>query len=598
MPSTELFAPIVGAIQPAFIYNQATGGEVKIYFSYSSFNEFKSGDKVEVVISDPNKTSTWGDNIVYQSLDTVVLAANSNGMHEITLLLPASKFVVNQYYQVQLTLKRKESEDKTVKSPVSQITLIRPIPAVAAFTIEQFSTNDPVVTNPKLDKLSGYITYTDNSKYELIKEYSFIVKEFGGKILYTSPIIKNMLGTRFETSFPKLVYTADTEYVITINFTTINGFTGVSTKYFKYTRVAEDELQTGPKMESRQNHNKGCMELTFDFSNQGLGEFGAQNVSFSLHKSSQEDGFLEWNEIGYGNIITLNDESKLIWEDYQFSNGVVYKYKLKIQKQDEEQPKVYNGFTEGGKVSIYQSSMKVENVYLADTNMLVPIKYNPKVSGLKWVVQENITNTLGGVYPIIRRNADTYYRQFTLSGTLDFRVPKNTLDIDSTSKSMSAYSHVFDDFTPVSLSLSEASDFQKNIQEYDVPEVAARNFIMRFLTDGKIKLFKASPEGEMLVHLSNISFTPNIQLSREIMDFSCTVTEVAPVTKENLQRYSILNYGTFLTYLYCLNVDGFRMGPDSVSIPYISLDKLFSSDMGETIKIEKREVRGSVGVAV
>lgn len=605
MPSTELFAPIVGAVQPAFIYTDTTGGEVKIYFSYSSYNEYVAGDKINIVITDPNKTSTWGDNKIYEVFDRVIPEANQNGLHEITLYFtPTSnvKFVTNQYYQVQLTLKRtKEIGDKEITyiSPVSQVTLIRPIPAVSALVIEQFIDENELIINPKLNKLSGYIAYSDNSKYELIKEYSFIIKEVGGKSLYSSPIIKNMLGTRFETEIPKLLYTSGTNYNITFTFTTINGYVGTTNRYFKYVRVEENDLQTGPNFTARQNYNKGCLELTFDFENQNFGDMGIPNVSFSLHKSSQEDGYLKWEEIGYGNIITLNSESKIIWEDYQFTNGVNYKYKLKITKENETEPSIYNGCTDSkGNVIIYQASMKIEDIYLADTNMLVPIKYNAKVSGFKWVVQENITNTLGGVYPIIRRNADTYYRQFTLSGTLDFKVPKYTLDTDSTSKSLSAYSHVFDEFVPVCLSLSESSIYQQSIQDHHVPDVAAREYIMKFLTDGQIKLFKSGPEGEMLVHLSNVSFTPNIQLGREIVDFSCTVTEIAPVTKENLQRYSILNYGTFLTYLYCLDIEGFMMSDENVSIPYISINEIFKSDKNETLRIQKREVRGSVGVAL
>ena len=39
---------------------------------------------------------------------------------------------------------------------------------------------------------------------------------------------------------------------------------------------------------------------------------------------------------------------------------------------------------------------------------------------------------------------------------------------------------------------------------------------MDFLMDSKVKLFRSSTEGNILVRLNNISFTPNEQLGRMI----------------------------------------------------------------------------------
>ena len=60
---------------------------------------------------------------------------------------------------------------------------------------------------------------------------------------------------------------------------------------------------------------------------------------------------------------------------------------------------------------------------------------------------------------------------------------------------------------------------------------------MNFLTNGQPKLFKSYEEGNIIVYLSNVSFTPNKTLGRHIYDFSATVTECCEMTQENLKKY-------------------------------------------------------------
>ena len=578
MTNTELFAPIVDAIQPAFIYDDH-GGEVKIYFSYSSFNKWQPGDKVKVIITDPNKTSMWGDNLIAEYSDISIPGMTlKDEKRKISLIIPPMKMIVNQYYQVQLTIVRGSQE-----SPISQVTLIRPIPATSAVIIEQLTFT--LTENPSLDNISGYITYSDGSKYEYIKDYFIEIKKSkDNTIIHTTPMIKNTLGTRFEYSLPKIRYEKDEKYILTFTYFTINGYKNTITREFQYTGT--EALETdGPIFSSRANHAKGCLELTFDWSNSKAYREGSLiEASFELYKSSQEDNYLNWIKLTSSNITlkgVSNSDGKLIWEDYQINSGVNYHYKV-----------VFNGtaygsyqVTESDKTVIipYSTSMDFEDIYLMDSRLLVPIRYNPKITGFKWVVQENITNTLGGVYPIIRRNADTYYKQFNLSATLDFHVPDGIEAQDSVTNNLEDFQHVFEEFTPICLSLNEGIDYQNNIKNFELPELSAKNYIMKFLTDGQIKLFRSAQEGTMLVHLSNISFTSNATLGRNIIDFSCTVTEVAPATPETLEKYDMFNRGLYEIYVYALDIDGFTKKDISneiqEGIPYLPLEKLYNGTL-------------------
>ena len=57
------------------------------------------------------------------------------------------------------------------------------------------------------------------------------------------------------------------------------------------------------------------------------------------------------------------------------------------------------------------------------------------------------------------------------------------------------------------------------------------------------KLFRSTPEGNILVTLSNISFTPNQTLGRMIYDFSCTATEIGEANIQNYKLYEIQDFG-------------------------------------------------------
>ena len=79
----------------------------------------------------------------------------------------------------------------------------------------------------------------------------------------------------------------------------------------------------------------------------------------------------------------------------------------------------------------------------------------------------------------------------------------------------------------------------KSYQTKERLERQARELAIEFLTDGKPKLFRSPEEGNMIVHLSNVSFTPNKQLGRAVWDFSATVTEICEYTAENIAKYEL-----------------------------------------------------------
>lgn len=66
-----------------------------------------------------------------------------------------------------------------------------------------------------------------------------------------------------------------------------------------------------------------------------------------------------------------------------------------------------------------------------------------------------------------------------------------------------------------------------------------RHWVEEFLNDGGYKLFKSATEGNHIITLTNVSWTPQATLSRMIYDFSSTAYEVADCTPENIKLYNI-----------------------------------------------------------
>jgi hypothetical protein len=126
-------------------------------------------------------------------------------------------------------------------------------------------------------------------------------------------------------------------------------------------------------------------------------------------------------------------------------------------------------------------------------------------------------------------------------------------------------------------------------EKVSIYEKKFKDSAMAFLTDGQPKLFKSSQEGIMLVMLTNISFTPNKQLGRKVVDFSATVTELDEVNEENLIRYGIKH--NFEYYTYVLEVLN-RNSLNTVNLNYyISDNKILNKSGQNYLRLVEKKVR-------
>ena len=563
MASTSLFAPQVRATQPAFavtIENEVQSGEVKIYFSISAYNSIDDIKGVLITVEDPSKASAWSKNSMLRDFEYYFIekedfnsTLTNSEEYVITLSLNDNifkNFTLNRFYQAQLYLVEANAtnfnatqnwiqENKDKISVPSIATLIRPISNINNIIIDGLTNLSNI---SPLKEIKGNITYADDSKIELVSEVGYRIYNSDDIVIYDSKYTKNVSGLSF--SIPVDYYLPIGNYKLELYFRTINGYEKTDTKR-DFTIVDEFEEPTliVGSISIKESAYLGGILV------EGVFPPFAENKDVILYRSSRKTDYTIWKPVYKVTVSSNSIYNSLKWIDREVVEKGCYKYVFKA----------------GSQVSAPTAEIKVtgfEDIYLADKDTMFAVKYNPKISNFKWVVQEAITNVLGSKFPFVRRNGDIKYRQFNLSGTLYFEDTFQDEDgIDSCGRNF-----FFDNESNLYCRLD--SDKLDNFKKVTLG-IQKRNYIMDFLTNGTFKLFKSTEEGYMIVYLSNVSFTPNITLGRQVYDFSATVTEVIEASEENLEKYFKENIDINLKNNYNQEIISSWVGEnDNFDLPY------------------------------
>lgn len=525
MASTSIFAPIVPAMQAACVQ---TDKSADIIFTLSDFNILNDIQGVFVSIIDPNKSATNSLNsmIKKENFDKIYVNKNSfvalseAGSYKISfdftntnLFYPFSN---NQFYQIQLYLVDSTASDPAESaswwnenqnkiSVPSQVTLIRFIeepswvcdvedqdffmlPSKATF----FLTNDA----EPIDSYSFQIIYKSSasSSIETIKYSSSTFKTQGFKI--EVPLREEY----FNRTNDAAAYS-----IIRVYYKTKHGYSG----------QVDSNLQV-------KEFGVSATTITANF-NPALAAVQFEKFSGYLQKKDKDGR----------------------WQDkYIGKNNSYIDYDIDFKQSKQEYRLISTSKTQVSNKDI--NLTETEDIYLSDKTAMMIVSYNPNISGFKYVTQEAITNTLGGKYPVIRRNAHTKYRQFTLTGLI-------CIDAFPSYEDVHSWTYIIggETFTNnmSNLMTDPESNFYVNTEyvpavsstNKQAAETEAREKVIDFLTNGELKLFRSFEEGNMIVYLSNISFTPNKTLGRHIYDFSVQVTEACEYNEENLTKYKLNN---------------------------------------------------------
>lgn len=580
MASYVLYPPIVDSYMPAF--QDAT---CRIYFSLSKYNSISDVKSIHISVC---KQST-GMNVVNKSDDislghyrsTGIIIAN-NGIKrdsidaenlyyfEIDNSDIKDGWQVGWIYKIQLRLSLKEydptipqstwlnnnsglfSEWSTICTTKFIGNIIVEIPTIDYDSSKKDGTIEEEVKNLYLSTLDlyGHINSVDKSErlykynFKLYNEYEDILLEDSGE-LYSNKY-QDINDSDYILKMNEFKYTMKTElenekiYILYFNYETNNGFKESHRIKFMsilmyidtincYMVTADNDpdriLKNITSVSEEEEEGKIGIKLRSSDS-------GNYNGNICVRRCSSKDNFSYWTDI---KIIVCKQQSINdipIFYDYTIESGVLYKYGVQSIKADGER---------GVLVQMLNPVMRnfEYSFLLGENNQQLKLQFNNTMNSYKIQMMESKTEPIGGMYPVITRNASLRYRIFPINGTITFWMDeKNSF----TNKYLiynesELYSHPIVDFY---------NNYNKdnNIVQYDyIYERDFRKQVLEFLHDGNFKLFKSPTEGNIIVRLTDINCTPTQSLDRMIYDFTAIASEMAEASMENYLKYHFYEIG-------------------------------------------------------
>lgn len=610
---STLFAPIVDMQQPAVMW-QGQEKYFKISIDKSGFNSWADIDKIRVILSDPAVNSTLANNTLLnlealegESERIVRLDPNYQVYYiaydkpadildnqKILLTIPKEhlnleKLNTNKFYQAQVYFtKGSEISDDYKYSPTSQVTLVR---AINPLTLTFAGANGSEIDS--LSSITCQVSYENGDPgYETVFSYQYEIQQKSGvdwKKVDSTPMLFNPTGSNTLVAAIDYFFEKNAEYRVLFTYTTKNGYSPetkviVNNGFTFVDLLANKSILQNFSMTISPDKETGGLILENTFTSlEWLTETNGKYGILCLQRKSEFEA--SWTDVAKFDFSeTTSIESVLPvyfkWRDNSVGIGLKYSYRFYYQKADGTITGKYEllaSAEDSEETNMAQSDAAI----LADKDTLLSIMYNLNISNLKWVVQESIVNPLGGKFPVVRRGGESRYKQFSLSGTLYMDYNGTEGDRDSLVDPISGIRTKTRDFyisrsePGLYFSTDKAKDFLPlGSGNYTIPAVRKRmrDEAINFLTNGQFKLFKSQEEGNMIVYLSAISFTPNKSLGNQVYDFSATVTEVMQATEENLQKFNFKNQHC---EFYSLQLEVSNVIDNSA---YISVDQVLNSN--------------------
>ena len=509
----KLYPPNIAGILPSF-YENERGAETKISVPFSMNKTVKN---IEISGFSLRIKSASTD-ILYGEIksDTINWTASEKTdpivQFNVTSLL--HKFTVGSFYKVQLAY----IDTHGIVGFYSTIAIIK-YTAKPTVEIGNFKT---VVTNRNLSEYVG--TYSnEKDPTERVYKYCFTLYDKDDHILETSGwlIHNSYADTSLTESIDKYKlrysFTEDMTYKIEYTILTNNNLEFSSPKYLVMeSETIDPELKAS--LQGFLNYENAYIQLK-------LVPHGAEAAtvpitgSFLLSRSSSEDNFASWLPISTLKLIGQYAHN-FSFRDYGVEHGMKYIYAIQ-QYNDYD---VYSN-----RICTDPIQVNFDHIYLYDGERQLKVQFNPKISSFKTNVLENKKTTIGSKYPFIFRNGSVEYKEFPISGLISLMMND-------------------DNFSKVEYS-NGINDVKTDITDNNITsERLFKLEVMNWLNNGKPKLFKSPQEGNYIVRLMNVSFSPVDQVSRMLHNFSCQATEIATYNSENLVKYKLINTDNIIVY--------------------------------------------------
>ena len=271
-----------------------------------------------------------------------------------------------------------------------------------------------------------------------------------------------------------------------------------------------------------------------------INEFGNEDRAsglFLLSRANSKTNY-QWEEL-YRFSLYGEEPSRILFKDFTIEQGVHYQYAIQQYNvrglySDRVTHKTYDDY---GNLTDDLIFSDFEDIFLYDGERQLKIRFNPQVSSFNRTIQEQQVTTMGSQFPFFFRNGATDYKTFPISGLISYLMDEEKLfmiEEDPTDDYIvrTHTSHISEKVSKSSTALTS-----ENI-------AAERNFkmkVLEWLTNGEPKLFRSPTEGNFIVRLTNVSLSPNQQLSRMIHTFSAQAVEVSKYNYETLNKLGFIH---------------------------------------------------------
>lgn len=310
------------------------------------------------------------------------------------------------------------------------------------------------------------------------------------------------------------------------------------------------------------------------------------NGNLMLVRTDNRSNYKHWEDIKIINLVQQDINDLDIIYDYTVESGIIYSYGLQeiiIKAKDNNNVvKEYGRSMVSGEIVYLPSAMTDGNTsalvntpvirdfehsfLLGENGVQLKLKYDNEMNSIKINVSDAKVDTIGNQYPYILRNGNSYYKTFPVNGLISFNMDDNALfateydiynekanfteiipkeDIVKQYYLYNKKKYGYDYETDNTSNLGVIVD--KNLWQYDYNyEHLFRERVLKFLTDGKPKLFKSATEGNIIVRLMDVNTSPKQELGRLISSFTSTAHEIAEANLKNYLNYKFYNLGQII----------------------------------------------------
>lgn len=509
-----LYPLILNNFQPAFLTSTLP---YKIYFQLSDLQDINEVKHIQIRIAYQMNNITIGntqkfpDGIIYKTFNKEF----ENGLYY--TIIEASDLIQswqdNIYYKVQLRFGsdmlwnhgssftdfaswQANSIQNNLFSEWSTVMTLKSIsePQISIKNSESIVKN----INPIF-----YGSFSSNSepadlyKFQLYNVENNLIQD-SGWLQHNQNLDNNSNNTGDSFQF-NILLEDKTTYKVKYNVQTKNYYLAESDYYIFQTAFYNEDRIENISLEVIGNDEEGSADCKIKISNFQLADKGTYFIS-RLDETSNYSTIQDIFEF------ILNDESEKFFQDRTLEYGLGYKYILSKYDETSGQRNLCN--YEDKIIKTY-----FDSIFLVADDQQIKLNYNASVNSYKKTTLASKQDTIGGKYPIFQRNGFTYYTELTLTALI-------------TAHSDQEYNLI--DFFDTNLT-----------KENLLIEKQYRQKVETFLMNDSLKLFRSPTEGNIIIYLMNVSFSPQTQLNRFLYNVSCSLYEAADCTYDNILNYQI-----------------------------------------------------------